>query len=210
MGMLKRFFPKQPNFFHQLSRMAEIGLKSAQHLTDLGKESADIETIAKQIGDLEHEADSCFRSSLQSLTDTFITPFEREHLHSLFVTTDDVVDAIHSVAQRALTYRMARVSPLTHDMLNLSVECVQQLQELIRRIDEIKEPTELHRVSKEISRTGNRIEAKMNQSLVTLYDSGAPFSAVLKERDLIMLIQEISNSAERVTTIMETILLDQA
>ena len=208
--MLKRFFPKQPNFFHQLSKIADLGVRSAKHLSEIGQETVHIETLAQLISDLEHEADACFRSSLQTLTDTFITPIEREHLHCLFVATDDVVDAIHLVAQRALSYKISGISTLTQEMLALTLENTRQLQELINRIDEIKEPTVLHRVSKDISKTGNRIETKMGHALCALYDSSLPMSSILKERDLILLIQEVSCAAERVTTIMETILLEQA
>ena len=159
---------------------------------------------------LEHDADASFRESLKLLSDTFITPIEREHLHSLFLATDDVVDMIHAVAQRVQAYRMTSLSAGTKEMLALAVECTQQLKELISRIDEIKEPSELHRVSREINRTGSKMEVKVQTSLAALYDSGAPISNILKERDVVMMIQEITNSAEKVTTIMEEVLLGQA
>lgn len=208
--MLKRFFPKQPDFFNHLSQMANICVESANELSKLAAEKPNVEAIAAKISELEHNADAKFRTSLQLLTDTFITPIEREHLHSLFLTTDDVVDGINTVAQRVVAYRMGQFAPGTRELFSLVAECTKQLGELIGRIDEIKEPAELHKVSREINRTGSKVETTVRNTLAGIYDSGANLPQILKERDLIILIQAVTNSAEKVTTIMEEVLLDHA
>lgn len=208
--MLKRFFPKQPDFFEELSKMANIACECAKELSTLSQDQPNIEKIAANISKLEHDADASFRASLQLLTDTFITPIEREHLHSLFLATDDVVDMIHAVAQRALAYRMTTFSPGIRELFKLTLESTSQLNELINRIDEIKEPAELHRVSREINRTGSRIEASVRTTLASLYESNLPIATMMKERDLVKMIQDVTDAAEKVTTIMEEVLLDQA
>ena len=208
--ILKRFFPKQPNFFVELSKMARICTDAAKEFSKLAETKPNVEVISSAIDKLEHDADEGFRASLQLLSDTFITPIEREHLHSLFLATDDVVDGIHAVTERIVAYRMTEFSAGTKELFKLVLECTTQLQELISRIDEIKEPAELHRVSREINRTGSKVEATICKTLASLYDSNASAGAMLKERDVVIMIQAVITSAEKVTTIMEEVLLDQA
>lgn len=208
--MLKRFFPKQPDFFKQLNALAQLATKAAQQLNRLGEESPQIEAVAKAVADLEHEADACFRESLKLLGDTFITPIEREHLHSLFLATDDVVDNIHSVAQCVLSYRVQNFRSGTKEMFAMTLDACQKLQELVKRIDEIKAPAELHRVSRELNRTGSRVEALARLTLADLYDSQLPLGAIMKERDIVLLLEKVTAAAENVTTIMEEIMLDHS
>jgi uncharacterized protein Yka (UPF0111/DUF47 family) len=207
--MLKRFFPKQPNFFEQLSQMASICQKVAKEMEKFANESYDSTATAKVITDLEHDADALFRSSLQLLTDTFITPIEREHLHSLFLTMDDIVDSVHLVSQRVSIYKLPTLTEGTREMIQMSVSCIEHLQQLILKIDSIKEPTELHRLSREINKTASRVTVKMQHALLALYDSGAPMPSILKERDVIFVIQAVTVAAEKVTVVMEEILLDR-
>ena len=209
-AMLKRFFPKQPDFFKQLSNMAHLATKAAQQLNRLAEDQPQIEPVAKAIADFEHEADAAFRDSLKLLTDTFITPIEREHLHCLFLATDDVVDNIHAVAQCVQTYRINSFRPGTKELFALTLDACQNLQELVKRIDEIKAPAELHRVSRELNRTGGKVEALARQTLAELYEAEISTADLMKERDIVLLIQKVTDAAERVTTIMEEIMLDNS
>ena len=95
-------------------------------------------------------------------------------------------------------------------MIQLTVDCIQNLQKLVMKIDSIKAPTELHRLSREINTTASRGAVKMQHALVALYDSNQPMPAILKERDVIFITQAVLTAAEKVTVVLEEILLDRA
>ena len=57
---------------------------------------------------LEKRGDDIDREINQRLEDAFITPFDREDIHELTVTLDDVVDGIQATAETFVIYGIDR------------------------------------------------------------------------------------------------------
>lgn len=62
----------------------------------------------KKINDLEHVGDSITHDIFTALSINFITPFDREDIHYLATSLDDIVDFIDGSAKRISLYRLAR------------------------------------------------------------------------------------------------------
>ena len=206
---MKKFFPKQPNFYKILSKMADLSLKTAQEFELFLDPKNSSEKIAKSIADIEHEADAQVRDSLGILTDTFITPIEREHLHALFVAVDEVIDLYHAASQRYYGYGMKKVSEETAALIKLTTDCTKDFQKLLHRLDEIKSPDQIKKIIEDIHKIEKAADYKMRSSLAALYDSGSDVAQIFKERDLILVIEQISDQMKTVTRLVETIVLDK-
>jgi len=207
--VMKRFFPKQPDFFKILSKMADLSWKTAQEFEGFLDPKNTSEAVSKKIADIEHEADDYVKNSIGVLADTFITPIEREHLHALFVATDSVIDLYHAASQRYHSYHLKKVSPETAELIKLTTECTQEFQKLIHRLEEIKSPEMIQKIIADIHKLEKLADKKMRSSLAALYDSGADVAQIFKERDLIIVLEKISDQIEDVTRLIETIVLDK-
>src|SRR5258706_1294225 len=64
---------------------------------------------AHEIKEVEHKCDFLTHEIIQRLNKTFVTPIDREHIHSLARTQDDVFDAIDNSAALVPLYRIDRV-----------------------------------------------------------------------------------------------------
>ena len=109
-SFFSRFTPKEPKFFPLLKQLSEILsasstllVESLQH--DKPEERAD---YYKRIKDLEREGDKLTHLILDELGTTFITPFDREDIHALASTMDDVIDGINSCAKRINIFTVKR------------------------------------------------------------------------------------------------------
>ncbi len=60
----------------------------------------------KQMSDIEHEADDITHDIIFKLNSTFITPFDREDIHSLAKELDDVVDMLYTITKRMRLYKL--------------------------------------------------------------------------------------------------------
>ena len=138
--VMKKFFPKQPDFFKILSKMADLSWKTAQEFEGFLDPKNSSKEVSERIATIEHEADDYVRESITVLADTFITPIEREHLHALFIAADSVIDLYHAASQRYYSYGLKTVSKETSDLIKLTTDCTNEFQKLIHRLDEIKSP----------------------------------------------------------------------
>lgn len=208
--VMKRFFPKQPNFFKILSKMADLSWSVSQEFEKFLDPNNSSKDVSTQIANIEHEADDHVRDSIKLLGDTFITPIERNDLHALFVATDEVIDLYHAASQRYYSYNMTGMSAGATNLVKLTSNCVREFQELIHRLEEIDSPEHIEKIIASIHKIEKAADHEMRSSLAALYDSGASVAQILKERDMILVLERITDQIERVTRLIESVVLDKS
>src|SRR6266851_302611 len=67
--------------------------------------------IADDIKGVEHKCDGITHEIIQRLNRTFVTPIDREDIHALARSLDDVMDAIDAAAAVIRLYRLNVVRP---------------------------------------------------------------------------------------------------
>ena len=107
-SFLKIFTPKNKIFFELFEKMAENGYKMAVKLKEIVAET-DFDKRASLISvveDLEHANDELTHNVFTELGRNFITPFDREDIHYLATSLDDVADYIYASAKKINFYRV--------------------------------------------------------------------------------------------------------
>jgi predicted phosphate transport protein (TIGR00153 family) len=100
--MAIRLTPRERGFYPLFVQAAEIIADAADQLATLvAAEPPNREAIAKQIKELETEGDELTHQILIKLNSSFITPFDREDIHRLASSLDDVLDEIEEAADRS-------------------------------------------------------------------------------------------------------------
>ena len=99
-SFFSRFTPQEPKFFPMLKRLSEILTSSSDLLVESMQHDKpeEREDYYKRIKDMEREGDKQTHLIFDELGKTFITPFDREDIHDLASTMDDVIDGINSCA----------------------------------------------------------------------------------------------------------------
>lgn len=150
--MLKRFLPRQENFFALFQQSADILVKAAAEfhvmLHDLANQQHHVDLIAHY----EENADEVAHKTFELLHSTFITPFDRHDIHHLASGLDDILDLMNRCAQRFPFYhlkkappemiRLAEHSEQTSTLLKQAIYCLHNLTksaEILRYCDRIDE-----------------------------------------------------------------------
>ncbi len=92
--------PKDTVFFDLFEGMAKHVVSAAEHLVQLVAQFPEISATLQRIRDEEHAADELAHNALDRLDRTFITPFDREDIHTLIGGLDDIIDTIDALAKR--------------------------------------------------------------------------------------------------------------
>ena len=82
---------------------------------------------ADEIKEVEHKCDFLTHSVIQRLHKTFVTPLDREDIHALARSLDDVIDAIDDSAAVLRLYKIERVRQEARDQVRIIVACTDQL-----------------------------------------------------------------------------------
>ena len=111
-SFFSRFTPKEPKFFPLLKQLSEILSASSSILVESLRHDSPTEraNYYKLIKDKEREGDKLTHLIFDELGTTFITPFDREDIHDLASSIDDVIDGINSSAKRITIYNPRPIS----------------------------------------------------------------------------------------------------
>ncbi len=126
-----RFFRKEKSFYESFRSQARILQEAALSLRRLLEEYQNIETQVKHIEDLEHDGDAIVREVALQLYKTFVTPIDREDIHELASTMDDVLDYIRAAAVRLVLFRVKAPRPPAHTLADLLVKGTGEIRKAV-------------------------------------------------------------------------------
>ena len=113
--MFSRLMPKEGKYFDLFNAHAALIVQGGAALTALVGALVDdpkrVGVEADRIDDLERKADAITHDTLAQLHTSFITPFDRDEIHQLINSMDDILDVIQDVAESITTSSRCRRMP---------------------------------------------------------------------------------------------------
>lgn len=123
-GNLKWLFPKEYNFYELIYTQS---CKTLEGIETLSKymHTGDPEE-SKKVVVLETEADELRRIIIDTLDNTFVTPFEREDIFQLSGSIDDIIDYARTTVEEMEIYELEPTEPLINmvDILLMATHCL--------------------------------------------------------------------------------------
>src|SRR6185436_172754 len=101
-----RLIPREARFYDDFVALALEIEKGAALLDEMLAPDRPVWEKADRIKDVEHKCDNLTHEIIQRLHRTFVTPLDREDIHMLARSLDDVMDAIDASATLVRLYRL--------------------------------------------------------------------------------------------------------
>src|SRR5436309_3224103 len=105
-----RLLPREGKFFDYFNDHAGHAVLAAVELRALLANLSDLEARRRNIERHEKQADQITHHMMQLLHQTFITPLDRDEIHQLITTMDDVLDLMEDIAQCLFLYDVRTVT----------------------------------------------------------------------------------------------------
>src|SRR2546423_5493716 len=121
--------PRDTVFFELFEGMSSHAVKVAQHLAQLAKSFPDIAASIQLIRDEEHGADTLAHQALDRLDRTFITPFDREDIHTLVGELDDIIDGVDALVKRMPLFYVKNIPPMFVTQTEVLIKATEAVQE---------------------------------------------------------------------------------
>ena len=204
-----KFFPKEIDFFEIFDRASVNVTKAASLLVDLMENFDNIEAKAKEIYEVEQEGDILTHEIMKNLNKTFITPIDREDLHSLAASLDDVLDLIWSAVDRLIVFKIRET---TKEAISMSKDLLVTTEVMHKAIKNLKEKNYSHVQDYciEINRLENTIDRDFRDALGKLFDEVKDPILIIKWKEIYEHLEDASDRCEDVANVLEAIVLKYA
>jgi len=206
---MPRLIPRHVKFFDMFAEIASNVVEGAQILSDLlhNYDYQQMPAAVQKIKEIEHRGDDMTHRVLIKLNQTFITPFDREDIHLLASSLDDVLDFVYSAAERLLTYRITQPSPSARVLAGIILK---QAEELKKAVALLNKDHHLLEHCVEVSRLENEADQVSREAIGRLFDGGHDPITLIKLKELLEILEEASDKAEDVANVLESVVLKNA
>lgn len=199
--------PKDTVFFDLFEHIATHMVSCAEHLRRAGNEFPAIELHIKRIREEEHGADTLAHQALDRLDRTFITPFDREDIHTLVQELDDIIDTIDALAKRFPLYHITSIPELFRKQTEVLVQSTLAVHEAVRRLRKSRKLSELSDKLIEIHRLESLGDDNNHSAISELYKGDTDPLTVMKWKELYDMIEGAIDGCEDVGNTLERIVL---
>ena len=208
-----RLIPQDDRFFDLFNLGAENTLEGARVLHDLLNNYVDVDRKARSLKDIEHTGDEITHEVFGALNRTFVTPIDREDISHLASSLDDVIDWIEEVGRRIRLYRVEKPTTIARQFSNVILEQAEQIARAVPLLEERRAAEALRSATQEIHRLENEGDDLLAEAVATLYDGVTEVPqliAAMRWNDLYTLLEDTTDKAEHVATVLNNIALKNA
>ena len=205
--MAFRLIPREEKFFADFLAMADELQKGARLLEEMLAAEKPIWDKADEIKEVEHKCDFITHEIIQRLHRTFVTPLDREDIHTLARTLDDVMDAIDASAAVVRLYQIDRVRPDARDLARLvaiSAEQVVIAMKALERRHGVAEP------AVEINRLENEADRAHQNAVRRLFEQEQNPIAIIKWKEILDFLEAATDRCEDVANVLEGVVVKHA
>ncbi|MBI2340950.1 MAG: DUF47 domain-containing protein [Deltaproteobacteria bacterium] len=203
-------FPKTTEFFDLFEKAANNVLEGARLLEDFFADHNQLNVKVKKLEDTEHAGDQITHDTMERLNKTFVTPLDREDIHSLTSTLDDILDIIYGTANRMVYYK---VPPPTTDMIavvKILVRAVEEVTKAVLRLRNVKKPEMILAQCIEINRLENEADDGLRRAISNLFEREKDPIKLIKEKEILEMLESATDRCEDVANVIEAIVLKNA
>jgi predicted phosphate transport protein (TIGR00153 family) len=201
-----RLIPREESFFDLFEEMAQKVKQGADALLALLNDYTDLDAKAGRVLDIEHEGDELTHEVMRRLNTTFVTPFDREDIHQLASSLDDVLDHIEAAAEYLQLHKIEKPLP---QMVRIAETLQKAAEGTANAMPGLRKMKALEEYWVEINRLENEGDRMYRRTIAELFSGDYKAMDVLKYKDIIEAIEQAIDRLEDVANTIEGIVLKQ-
>ena len=196
--------PRDEKFYTDFLAMADQLREGARLLEEMFAVQPPALDRALEIKEVEHKCDYITHGIIQRLNQTFVTPIDREDIHELARSLDDVMDAIDAAAALLPLYRIDRIRFGARELTSLIGQSIAQLRAAVaaleRRKGVLECTVEIHRLEREADQVHQK-------AISQLFDTEHDPILVIKWKDILDVLEDATDQCQEVAALLENVVV---
>jgi predicted phosphate transport protein (TIGR00153 family) len=204
---MRVLMPKETKFYDMFAELAETVTAGATLLHVTLSSFENLEVSVQKMKKLEHAADDIAHAIFTRLNTTFVTPFDREDIHRLAASMDDVLDLAYGAGERLVLYDVPTATSAAVELASILVRQCEQISHAIAALDR---HDDVIRYCVEINRLENEADRVARGAIANLFACERDPIALIKFKELYEVLEDATDKAEDVANVLEQIVLKSA
>lgn len=195
----KKFFPLFELASSNLVELAET-LHEAVNAPKLEREEH-----FKKIEELEAIIEEISHKTHLELSRNFITPFDREDIHSLIKAIDNVADYMHGAASRMRLYQVEKITKSIRKLTEINLEACQLINEGIKQLKDMDNIKMIKETCKKINKLESKADVVFDRAVADIFENETDAKNIIKYKEVLSALESASDKCKIVANVMEQI-----
>lgn len=200
--------PKEMKFFDLFDETTAHITRGAGKFLDMIEKFDDLPRRGRELKADEDHCDRLVEKIIKALDRAFITPFDREDIHTIATCLDDVMDNLEESAHRFEVFRIEKPTPEAKQLAKIIFDCCGHLASAITLLRDLRKSEQIHQHLREIGRLENEADAIYRTVDAALFaNTNGDLLSLIKWRELYAWLEATVDSAKKVTQILSEIII---
>ena len=214
--LFSKLLPRDGNFFEMFDQHATQIVEAAHAFSKMVANYSDVEkrnVHYREVDEAERAADRITHEVSRALHKTFITPIDRDQIHQLINTMDDVADLIQDSAETMALYDVRHMTADILQLTDLSVKCCERLKDAVALIGKVRDAATAEATLKtceEIDKLESDADHVMRAAMSRLFREEPDVRELIKLKAVYELLETITDRCEDAANLIEGIVLENS
>ena len=195
----KKFFPL---FEQASSNLIEIATNLHEAVNLPLKER---EVLFQKIDTLEQKGEDITRQTNLELSRNFITPFDREDIHALITSIDNVADCLHGAASRMRLYQVDKITKSIRKLTEINLEACQNIDVAVRELRDLKKMKNITDAIVRINKLENKSDNVYDKAVLDLFENETDAKNIIKYKEVLSVLENAADKCKSVASVLESI-----
>ena len=204
--------PKDRVFYSLFEQVADTMAKMGKMMKEVVKEP-DFDkraALISQIEDLEHVNDDFTHQIFTELGRNFITPFDREDIHYLATSLDDICDYIFASAKKINFYKVNPNDQGIQKMAELIDQGCEQIKIAVKELRNMRDMRKITEALVKVNSIENQADDIFDMSIDRLFETEPDAKEVIKKREIYQVMEIVTDKCEDAANVIESIIIKYA
>ncbi|WP_296147762.1 DUF47 family protein [uncultured Flavobacterium sp.] len=197
----KKFFP----LFEQASINLTLLAETLHEAVNAPK--AERENLFRKIEELEAVIEEITHKTHLELSRNFITPFDREDIHALVKSMDDVADYLHGSASRMRLYQVEKITKSIRKLTEINLEACQQIQIAIKELKDLKNLKAISEACKKINKLESKADNVFDKAVADIFENETDAKNIIKYKEVLSALESASDKCKSVANVLESVVV---
>jgi predicted phosphate transport protein (TIGR00153 family) len=205
--------PREGQFFDLFNKHADLLVEGAKAMSSLLQNYDDVAGRAAWIAKIEQferGADRVTHDTVALLHATFVTPFDRDDIHTLISRMDDILDLIQDAAESLMLYDIQKITPEALHLANILEICCDRVHAAAELLKSMDNAPQILKLAQDIDQLESDADRVMRSAISKLFREESDVRQVIKLKAVYELLETATDKCQDVANVMEGVVIENA
>lgn len=205
-NILNFFSPKDKTFFPLFEEATNKLTKMSDALHEgVNASKTDRESYFKKIDELFDSIEKISHKMNIELSKNFITPFDREDIHALMTTIEDVASNLQEASNRIRMYQVEKITKSIRKITEINLEACGHIAKSVMELKDMKNFKNIFDSVKKINKLDRKSDSVFEKAVADIFENETDAKNVIKYKEVLASLDKASDKCKAVARVLEAV-----